>query len=67
MSTQIDNEIGSTASRPEQPSPEDFDLTPERVSILREPVSANKILENRWFWGGHAVATLISLIRESRM
>jgi hypothetical protein len=59
MLTQIDTETGSTGGRPVQPRPEDFGLTLARVRVLGEPVSAAKVLENRWGWIGHAAATLI--------
>jgi hypothetical protein len=58
---QIDLEIAeSSRGKPEQPKPEDFGLAPERIRVLREPISTNKVWGNRWLWIGHAAVVLVS-------
>lgn len=45
--------------RPEQPRPEDYNLTPVRLHTLREPVSLSKLWWNRWFWIANTAVALI--------
>jgi hypothetical protein len=51
--------VTETEVRPRQPLPDAFGLTSARVSVLREPVSMDKVWDNRWIWTGHAAVTLI--------
>jgi hypothetical protein len=62
MSHEIDLEItASTRGKPEPPKVEDFGLTPERVRILREPVSASNVWKNRSLLVGHASVILVGV------
>jgi hypothetical protein len=60
VSHEIDLEIAeSTSGKPKQLEPEDFGLSCERARILRDPLPASRIWENRWFWPGHGAVLLI--------
>jgi hypothetical protein len=59
MLTPIDIDAASTEARPTQPLPQDFGLTSARIRVFREPESLVELWENRWFWAGHAVVTLV--------